>query len=106
MQFDIEAHTAKLELRIMELEDTTRAIVGVIRTIGDMLSHMNEMMNHYADSLGGMMLSLPSVAHKLPLWPVASAPPGGISYRVSEGNGGCCGQCGSASDDTTPTPST
>lgn len=92
MQFSYEAHTAKLELRIMELEDTVKALALVAKTTADLISNLNEIMNHYADALGGVMLALPS---RLPLWPVGSHP------APSQGNPGCSGYC--TGPDNTPT---
>jgi hypothetical protein len=107
MQFDIEARSARLELRIMELEDTSRALVGVVRTMNDMLGQINEMMGHYADALGVMVLGLPSAVHRLPLWPVAarSCRPPGVATGEDPvgGNQGCAGYCCGARTDSTPT---
>lgn len=98
MQFNFEAHSAKLELRVMELEDTTRQISSILKTMSDMIGHMNEMMNHYADSLGGLMMGLPSVVSKLPLYPVQER----ACKPNSEGNPGCAGYCCNANEDNTP----
>jgi hypothetical protein len=72
--FNYESHTAKLELRVLELEDTVATLTHIVKGLNDMMGHINEMMGHYADSLGGLMLALPTVARKLPMWPVASSP--------------------------------
>lgn len=68
--FNHESNSARLELRIMELEDTVAAVVGVIRTMSGLVSTLNEITNHYADTLGGLILALPTTAHKIPFWPV------------------------------------
>ena len=86
MQFNLEAHSARLELRVMELEDTTRAISGILKTMTAMIGSMNEMMNHYADSLGGLMMGLPSVVTKLPLFPIQEK-----SCRPNTSTLHCCG---------------
>jgi hypothetical protein len=49
MQFNYEAHTAKLELRIMSLEDSVAALVGVLRTMNEMIGNLNEVSSHYAE---------------------------------------------------------
>lgn len=105
MQINYEAHSAKLELRIMELEDTTRAMTLILKTMGEMIGSMNEMMNHYADTLSAMMLQLPSVVHKLPLWPVAAKACKPNTPLSTEGNEGCAGYCCGANEDNTPTAS-
>lgn len=68
--FNYESQSARLELRIMELEDTMVAVIGVIKTMNEMLGTLNEITNHYADTLGGLLLRLPSTVHKIPFWPV------------------------------------
>lgn len=72
--FNYDTTTTKLELRIIELEDTVRSLTVIVKGLNDMAGHFNEMLSHYADTLGGLMLALPSVARKVPLWPVASVP--------------------------------
>jgi hypothetical protein len=54
MQFNYEAHTAKLELRIMSLEDSVAALVGVLRTMNEMIGNLNEVSSHYAKILGAI----------------------------------------------------
>jgi hypothetical protein len=72
--FNYETQSAKLELRVLEMEDTVAALIGVVRTMNTMLGTMNEIVNHYADHLGGLMLALPSTTSRLALWPTVASP--------------------------------
>lgn len=102
MQFNMEAHSARLELRVMELEDTTRAMVGVLKTMNEMIGNFNEMLNHYADSFSALMLGMPSVINKLPLFPTPERACRPNTPLSDGGNGSCAGYCCGAKDNDSP----
>lgn len=79
MKIDLEHNHARLELRVLELEDAVATLTQVVKGLNEMSGHFNRILGHYADTLGGVVLALPHATRRLPLWPVASAPFTGCS---------------------------
>lgn len=103
MQFDYEAHSAKLELRIMELEDTTKAMVNVLKTMNEMLSSLGDMVNQWA------LMTMPSVFSKLLPTETPTTPTSPADLMSRGGNGGATAywngaQCCSHPPKTTSNP--
>lgn len=48
----MHVHTARLELRVMELEDAVKLLTGVAQTMNDMLGHLNEVNKTHTRLLG------------------------------------------------------
>lgn len=98
MQFDIEHRQAKLELRILELEDTVATLIRILRTTHEMLQDTTLAATDYAARLGGMLLHLPSTAPRQ-MWPTISTLITGEKGAGSDPHQypGFCGGC--AADD-------
>lgn len=80
---------AHLELRVLELEDTVTAMTRVIGTMADMLSGLNGIAAHYADT----------VAALLPLPAVRQLRPPATEVLGESGAGRCGGECACAASD-------
>jgi hypothetical protein len=48
-----------LELRVLELEDSIEALTHITATIVEMLGKLNEIADHYTDTLAHLMVSIP-----------------------------------------------
>jgi hypothetical protein len=81
--FNYESQSTRLELRVLELEDTVAALINVVSTMHGLVGTLNDIVNSYADQLGGMMLALPSVNRKLPMWPTLAKPVIGCTPQCS-----------------------
>lgn len=105
MQFDIESRQAKLELRILELEDTVASLTRIARSLHEMLTDSTISATDYAARLGGLLLTLPSTAPKR-MWPtIASTLMTGEPGAGSDPHQypGFCGGC--AAEDQPPAES-
>jgi hypothetical protein len=77
MKYSSTNETARLEIRVLELEDTVAAMASIIGTMTEMLGKVNQIAGHCADTILGVTGSIPgAVERSLPLWPVASHPYG------------------------------
>lgn len=90
MKFDLNRHNARMELRIMELEDSVAALSRIIGTMTEMLGGLNRIAAHYADTVTGM-LPIPVPHHVRP--PAVTMVPG------EPGAGSCGGACACAARD-------
>ena len=89
MKFDISRQNARMELRIMELEDSVAAMTKIIGTMTDMLAGLNRIAAHYADTVQAM-LPLPAVSQ-------LRAP--AVIMTGDNGAGSCRGDCPCAAAD-------
>jgi len=55
VRIDAERDGARLELRVLELEDTVAAMARIIGTMTDMLGGLNKIASHYADTVAALM---------------------------------------------------
>ena len=88
MRLDLTRNNARLELRVMELEDAVAAMSRVIAVMTDMLGGLNKIAAHYADTVASMM-PLPSVGSSVP--PPPSQVPG--EFGAGRCNGDCACAC-------------
>ena len=91
MKFSVERNDARLELRLLELEDTVAVMAQVVGMMGEMLGRLNEVAAHYADTVSSLLPLLPRDAPQ-PV-PLVSGEPGA---------GRCAGDCACAADDGLP----
>lgn len=91
MRFDAERHGARLELRLLELEDTVHALTGIVGTMTDMLHRLNGITSHYVGTVTALTLTLPRADRpsQPPPTPVLAEP----------GAGRCGGDCACAAHD-------
>ena len=82
MRYDIEHRQSRLELRVMELEDTVATLSRIVRAAHEMLADTLSPAHEYAIRLGGLLLSVPSTSPVRKMWPTVASP-----------GGGCCGGC-------------
>lgn len=74
MKYEGTHYDTRLELRVLELEDTVGALTGVVQTMSEMLGALNQIAGHYADNFAILAQALPGVPRRIPLWPVAAVP--------------------------------
>lgn len=75
MKYSSTNEHARLEIRVLELEDTVAAMAIILSTMTEMLGKVNQIASHCADTILGVTGSIPgAVERSLPLWPVASHP--------------------------------
>jgi uncharacterized coiled-coil protein SlyX len=70
MKYEGTHHDTRLELRVLELEDTVAALTGVVQTMSEMLGALNQIVEHYADNFTNLAQALPGIPRRIPLWPV------------------------------------
>lgn len=106
MKYETSTPDNHLELRILELEDTTRALVNIVGMMNDMIGSLNEMIGTYAITLTGVVNALPGAAKQLPFHPVAAfqAAIGTAGGHGAAGANGPrkCANCCHTRHDTTP----
>lgn len=95
MRYDTEYRGTELEVRILGIEDTLATLSKITRTLAEMTGNLTEIMGHTADSLGGLILALPSTTRRH-LWSVGAS----SAMAGDSGAGTCCGGC--ASQDPLP----
>jgi len=95
---DCHEHQARLELRILELEDTSRGIVSILATLNDMVGTLNRALETTAHTLHGLASALPRNAPSLPLWPTTATTTTPTSAPSSHAPQGCNGPCQSANN--------
>ena len=54
----VQVSTARLELRLMELEDTVRLLTVVAQTMNDMLGNLNEVNKLHTTLIQGVLTRL------------------------------------------------
>lgn len=86
MQFDLEHHQTRLELRILELEDAVATLTKIARTLHRALADTLDTAHAHADRIGGLILALPSTAS--PPIPRVYQDPG-----TGRTEPDCCGGC-------------
>ena len=86
MKHDGTYHNTRLELRVLELEDTVGALTGVVRTMSEMLGALNQIAEHYADNFSNLAQALPGIPRRIPLWPVAAVEPPGAETGDTPGD--------------------
>lgn len=103
MRFEHTSQTARLELRILELEDTVCALASITANIVEMTGKLNEIAEHYTNTLLGLIQNMPSEAltraqNLLPLPPYATAGDCGAGHQSAPNmppscgcNSPCCG---------------
>lgn len=103
MRFHHDSDTARLELRILELEDTVRVLTSITASIVEMTGKLNEIAEHYTNTLLGMIASMPQEAltraqNLLPSPPYAQAGDCGAGHQSAPNmppscgcNSPCCG---------------
>lgn len=92
MRFDLNRHSARMELRVLELEDSVAAISRILATMTGMLGDLNRIATHYADTVSSLMPALPARSALPPPYRVGGEPGAGRCP-----GGGCA--CGAAPDD-------
>lgn len=73
MKYNTTHGDTQLELRVLELEDTVATLCKIVSTMNSMIGTLNEAVSTYADTLGGLVLSLPSTVRKSLIWPTVAA---------------------------------
>ena len=81
MRYDAEGDGMRLELRVLELEDTVAALTRVVGTMTELLGGLNRIAAHYADTVR-TLLPLPGTL------PDAEPP---VLLLGPEPGAGCCG---------------
>ena len=65
----VQINTDRLELRVMELEDTVRLLSAVARTMNEMLGNLNEIGSLHTRLLAGVLEKLEGANEDdLPPW--------------------------------------
>lgn len=54
----MQISTARLELRVMELEDTVRLLAAIVSTMNEMLGSLNEVSKMHTTLLQGVLTRL------------------------------------------------
>lgn len=86
MKFDIEHHHAKLELRVMELEDIVATLTRIARMLHEALTGTLDTAHAHADRIAGLILALPTTAAH-PIFRVYQNPVTGRTEPT------CCERC-------------
>lgn len=69
MRIDIDNAQTRLELRVLELEDTVAMMATILGTMSEMLGALNGIVTHYADAFTERVTELPTQARDaLPFW--------------------------------------
>ena len=94
MRFDLEHHQTRLELRILELEDTVATLSRIARTLHEAITGTLDTVHTHADRIGGLILALPTTASH----PIARVYQDPATGRTEPD---CCERCASIA---TPPP--
>lgn len=73
MRLDTEHGDTRLEVRVLELEDTVALLGRITAAMADMLGRLSQIAEHYADTVTGLTAALPDPNRcPIPLWPVGT----------------------------------
>lgn len=92
MRYEHSTDSARLELRIAELEDISASLICIVRLLSRLIEDAQERAADHTIALAGLLSSLPSTAPR-GLLPSISVP-----IHPEPGSGGCCGRCASCGD--------
>ena len=90
MEINLDRNDTRLELRVLELEDTVRAMASILGTMSEMLGHLNQIAGHYADTVVSAVATIPDTARRMLPLTHAEGPEKSCT-------GGCCGANGACS---------
>ena len=75
MEFTAECDNTRLEIRVLQLEDTVAAMASIIGTMTEMLGKISQITDYCAETILGVTGAIPGTIQRVfPPWPVASQP--------------------------------
>lgn len=65
MKYTTTIHDTDIELRLLEAEESIESLTSIVSTMADMLGRLNEIANHYVDTVTKTVMALPSQAQNI-----------------------------------------